>query len=73
MDQVVAEGDLVAVRWTAGGTNTGVGHGLPATGKKAEISGITIFRVKDGKLAEEWGLIDTWGLLKQLGLAPALK
>lgn len=73
VDQVVAEGDLVTVRWTARGTNTGAGNGLPATGKTAKISGITIFRVKDGKLAEEWGVMNMWGLLKQLGLAPPLK
>jgi steroid delta-isomerase-like uncharacterized protein len=73
VDQIVAEGDLVTVRWTGRGTNTGAGNGLPATGKPAEIYGITIFRVKDGKLAEEWGLIDTWGLMKQLGLASAPK
>jgi steroid delta-isomerase-like uncharacterized protein len=73
VNQLVAEGDLVTARWTCRGTNTGVGQGLPATGKGAVVSGITIFRVKDGKLSEEWGVTDTWGLLRQLGLAPALK
>jgi steroid delta-isomerase-like uncharacterized protein len=71
--QLVAEGDLVTASWTCRGTNSGTGHGLPATGKAIAISGITIFRVKDGKLAEEWGITDMWGLLKQLGLAPSLK
>lgn len=73
VDKLVAEGDLVAASWTCRGTNTGTGQGLPATGKAVAVSGITIFRVKDGKLAEEWGVVDMWGLLKQLGLAPPLK
>jgi len=73
VNQLIAEGDMVAVRWSAQGTNTGTGNGLPATGKPARISGVTFFRVKDGKLAEEWGMIDMWGLLKQLGLAGSPK
>jgi hypothetical protein len=73
VSKLVAEEDLVAASWTCQGANTGVGHGLPATGKAVAVSGITIFRLKDGRLAEEWGVIDMWGLLKQLGLAPALK
>ena len=67
-EQLVAEGDSVTARWTCRGTNTGVGQGLPATGKAVVVHGITIFRVKEGKLAEEWGVIDTWGMLRQLGL-----
>jgi steroid delta-isomerase-like uncharacterized protein len=73
VDQLVAEGDLVTARWTCRGTNTGVGQGLPATGKAVVVPGITIFRVRDGKLAEEWGLIDMWGMLRQLGLVAPLK
>jgi len=73
VNQLIAEGDMVVVRWTASGTNTAAGNGLPATGKSARVTGITIFRVKDGLLSEEWGLIDMWGLLKQLGLAQPLK
>lgn len=44
VNRMVAEGDLVAVHWTAWGTNTQPGMGLPATGKKIRVSGITIFR-----------------------------
>jgi steroid delta-isomerase-like uncharacterized protein len=71
VDLVVAERDLVAVRWTARGTNTGTGNGLPATGKRVEITGTTIFRFVDGKIAEEWTSGDSLGLLRQLGLAPS--
>ena len=67
-DLIIAEGDLVAVRWTARGTNTGAGNGIPATGRKVEVSGTAIFRFVDGKIAEEWTSANTLGLLKQLGL-----
>ena len=68
VDLMVAEGDLVAVRWTARGTNTGTGNGVPATGRKVEVSGTAIFRFEDGKIAEEWTSANTLGLLTQLGL-----
>ena len=68
VDLMVAEGDLVAVRWTARGTNTGTGNGIPATGRKVQVSGTAIFRFVDGRIAEEWTSANTLGLLKQLGL-----
>src|SRR4029453_12239725 len=52
--KVMAEGDLVTIYWIASGTNTGTGNGLPATGKKVEQAGITIWRIVDGKIKEEW-------------------
>jgi steroid delta-isomerase-like uncharacterized protein len=71
VDVIVAEGDKVAVRWTASGTNTGTGNGLPATGKHVVGSGLTIFRFVDGKIAEEWSSFDSLALYRQLGLAPS--
>ena len=47
-DKLVAEGDLVTVLWSARGTNTGTGNGLPATGKALTGRGITIWRIVDG-------------------------
>src|SRR5438552_16153421 len=44
-EKLIAEGDLVTIYWIARGTNTGTGNGLPATGKKAELAGITIWRI----------------------------
>ena len=49
-EKLIAEGDLVTIYWVARGTNTGTGNGLPATGKKAELAGITIWRIVDGKI-----------------------
>lgn len=71
VDLALAEGDLVSVRWTARGTNTGTGNGIPATGRKVQISGTTIFRFEGGAIAEEWTAGDTLGLMRQLGLAPS--
>lgn len=68
VDKQVAERDLVAVRWTARGTNTGAGNGIPATGSTVQMSGTTLFRMSDGRIAEEWTCADSLGLMKQLGL-----
>ena len=70
-DLIVAEGDLVSVRWTARGTNTGSGNGIPATGKKVQTTGITMFRFANGAIAEEWTAGNQLGLMRQLGLLPA--
>ncbi len=70
VNRMVAEGDLVAVHWTARGTNTQPGMGLPATGKKIKVSGITIFRFKAGKISEEWSAWNMLSVLKQAGLFP---
>ena len=66
--KLIAEGDLVVVYWIARGTNTGTGNGLPATGKQVEQSGITIWRIVDGKIKEEWSAFDQLSLMRQLGL-----
>jgi steroid delta-isomerase-like uncharacterized protein len=68
VDKQVAEKDLVAVRWTARGTNTGTGNGIPATGRAVQITGTTLFRMADGHIAEEWTCADSLGLMKQLGM-----
>jgi len=71
--KLIAEDDLVTIYWFARGTNTGTGNGLPATGKKAELTGITIWRIVDGKIKEEWSAFDQLSLMRQLGLLPGDK
>ena len=70
VNHALAEGDLVAVHWTAWGTNTQPGMGLPATGKKIRVSGITIFRFRAGKISEEWSAWNMLSVLQQAGLFP---
>ena len=66
-DQVV-EGDKVTTRYTMGGTHQGEFFGVPATGRRGEISGINIDRVDEsGKVIEEWASYDLLGAMRQLG------
>ena len=67
VDLIVAEGDLVAARWTTEGTNTGPWAGHPPTGKHATFSGVNIFRFAGGKVVELWNHRDDLGLAQQLG------
>jgi steroid delta-isomerase-like uncharacterized protein len=67
IEELVAEGETVAERFTFSGTHSGEFHGLPPTGKQVSMSGMAMFRVVDGKIAERWGLEDQLGLLRQLG------
>jgi steroid delta-isomerase-like uncharacterized protein len=68
VNQIVAERDLVAVYWTATGTNTQAGMGFPATGKKIKIDGMTLFRFKSGRICEEWSVWDMLSVMRQAGL-----
>lgn len=54
IDDLVAEGDRVTIRWTLYGTNTGPFFGEPPTGQPVELAAIVIFRVGDGKITERW-------------------
>ena len=70
IDDQIAEGNLVVTRWTGRGTHSGELMGIAPTGKEVTVSGITISRLADGKIAEEWQLMDTLGMLVQLGAVP---
>jgi steroid delta-isomerase-like uncharacterized protein len=70
IDDQIAEGDQVVTRWTGRGTHTGELTGIAPTGKEVTVSGITISRLADGKIAEEWELMDALGMLVQLGAVP---
>jgi steroid delta-isomerase-like uncharacterized protein len=70
VDDQIAEGELVATRWTGRGTNTGELMGMPPTGKQVTVSGITYSRIADGKAREAWVSWDTLSLMQQLGAVP---
>jgi len=62
VQQMVAEGDKVVVLWTFQGTHTGSGYeGLPPTGTRVEVRGITIWRIVDGRILEEWSSFSETG------------
>jgi steroid delta-isomerase-like uncharacterized protein len=71
IEDVIAEGDKVVVRWTNSGTNVGDFLGIPATGRSFRTAGIDIYRVEDGKLAEHWHVVDQLAQMQQLGLLPS--
>lgn len=64
---VISEGNHVAVRWSGRVTHGGDFHGIPATGKQIEVSGINMYRIAEGRIVAEWEQMDSIGMLKQLG------
>jgi steroid delta-isomerase-like uncharacterized protein len=71
VEDVIAEGDKVVTRWTIRGTHQGETEEFgPPTGMQVELEGITIHRIEDGKIVEEWERYDNLSALQQLGLAP---
>lgn len=68
---LVAEGDKVVVYWSNTATHSGAFMGIPATGRVMTISGIDIHRVRDGRMAEHWHVVEELQMLQQLGLIPA--
>lgn len=69
-DDVVSEGDRMAIRYHLDVTHTGEFNGIPATNKRVSFGGTTIFRFAGGKVAERWSESDFFGLLQQLGVIP---
>jgi predicted ester cyclase len=72
IDDIIADGDKVIARFTARGIHKGEFMGLPPTGKAIIMTGIEIFRIKEGKIAELWGEANLMGLMQQLGILPGL-
>ena len=72
VEDVIAEGDTVSVRWTSQGTHRGPLSGIAPSGKKVSVSGITLARFAGGKMVESWVNWDALGLLQQLDVVPAL-
>ncbi len=74
-EDMIAEGDKVASRWMARGTHQGewltsIGN-IPPTGKQVTVTGISIHRIEDGRIVEDWFNLDELGLFQQLGAMPA--
>ena len=68
-----ADDTHVVTRWTYTGTHKGPFMGIAPTGKRASITGISIHRIADGRIVEEWQEWDSLGLMEQLGVVPTFK
>lgn len=73
IEDQIAEGDRVVTRWTASGTHLGPFRGIPPTGNRGAITGITIERLANGKVVECWTNADDLGLLRLLGVVPEMQ
>ena len=71
IEDLVAEGDRVAVRWTFRGTHRGVFMGIAPTGKEVEMAAMDLLRIAGGKIAETWSNVDMMAMMRQLGAIPA--
>jgi steroid delta-isomerase-like uncharacterized protein len=72
IEQQFTEGDYVATRTTIRGRHDGELMGTPPTGRQVEFTGLTISRCRDGKIEEEWELVDVTTLLRQVGVLPEM-
>jgi predicted ester cyclase len=70
IDQQFTEGDCVATRFTIRGRHEGELMGTAPTGRDVEFTGLTVSRCRNGRIAEEWELVDTVSLLQQVGALP---
>ena len=72
LEDIVAEGEKVVGRWTARGTHQGPLRSIAPTSAHVTLTGIDIFRIVDGKIAEEWSNADGLGMLQQLSVFPSM-
>jgi predicted ester cyclase len=70
VDDLIVEGDLVGIRNTWSGTQTGEFYGIPPTGRHVEVTSVGLDRVTDGQVVEGWGELDMVGMMQQLGVMP---
>ena len=67
VEDQIAEGDKVVIRWTLTGTHKGEYMGIPPTGVQVRVTGISFFRIAGGKIVERWLNRDALGMMQQLG------
>ncbi|HEV8230052.1 MAG TPA: ester cyclase [Candidatus Limnocylindria bacterium] len=70
IEREIAEGDYVVQHLRTRGTHTAPLAGIPATGKKTEVTGVMTSKFENGKIVESWSLFDQLGLMQQLGIVP---
>ena len=70
LEDVVAEEDKVAVRWTSRASHKGEYMGIAPTGRRLTWTGMSFHRVEGGQIVESWDLVDNQGIMQQLGVVP---
>jgi predicted ester cyclase len=70
IEDLIAEGDKVVARWRSRATHQGEYMGIPPSGEEVEFTGISVYRIEGGKIAESWNSEDQLGLLRQIGGVP---
>ncbi len=70
IEDEIREGNKLAAHWTIRGTHKGSFLGNPPTGRSVKVQGIIFARTENGRMVEDWTLIDQIGILRQLGLVP---
>ena len=71
VEDIVVDGDIIAIRACFTGTNTGPLRGIPPTGRKVSMREAFFFRLEGDKVVEEWSFLNYMALMQQLGLAPS--
>jgi predicted ester cyclase len=71
IENIIADGDMVAERMRFEGTHRGDFQGLPPTGMRVSFTGMQISRMSGGKIVELWGEFDALGMMQQLGAIPS--
>jgi C-1 hydroxylase len=67
IEDLIAERDKVVVHWRAQATHQGEYMGIPPTGNRVNFTGISIYRIEGGQIAESWSVSDLLGMMQQLG------
>ena len=70
IEDIIAEGDKVVAHWRSLATHQGNYMDIPPTGNRVEFTGISVYRIEEGKIAESWTVEDQFGLLRQIGAFP---
>jgi predicted ester cyclase len=70
-EEVIAEGDVVAARWSGTGTHRGTLRGFAATHTRARFAGMVFVHILDGKIVDGWDMFNEADMMQQLGAAPA--
>ena len=70
IEDLIAEGDKVVARWRSRATHQGDYMGIAPTGNEVEFTGISFYRIEEGKIAQSWNIEDQLGLMRQIGVVP---